>query len=137
MLPPSSGALATMLVLADGRKLRSLREGEVIYNSGEPGRSVYGIVSGTVRLDWNEAGKSETLGPGSTFGIGALVDTEHQRYATATALSDTRLLELNREQFLFALQELPMFGLEMLHDLEVRLGHLHSGAPGFSDSGPA
>ena len=28
---------------------------------------------------------------------------------------------MNREEFLFALQELPMFSLEMLHDLEQRL----------------
>jgi hypothetical protein len=31
---------------------------------------------------------------------------------------------MNREQFLFAMQELPMFGLEMLHDLELRLQRL-------------
>jgi hypothetical protein len=28
---------------------------------------------------------------------------------------------MNRAEFLFALQELPMFSLEMLHDLEQRL----------------
>jgi len=47
-------------------------------------------------------------------------------YGTATALQDTQLLELDREEFLFALQELPMFALEMLHGLEERLGHLRS-----------
>jgi CRP/FNR family transcriptional regulator, cyclic AMP receptor protein len=28
---------------------------------------------------------------------------------------------MNRDELLFAMQELPMFGLEMLHDLEQRL----------------
>ena len=31
---------------------------------------------------------------------------------------------MNREEFLFAMQELPMFGLEMLHDLEQHLQRL-------------
>ena len=46
------------------------------------------------------------------------------RFGTATALSDADLLEMNREEFLFAMQELPVFGLEMLHDLEQRLEQL-------------
>jgi hypothetical protein len=28
---------------------------------------------------------------------------------------------MDRQEFLFAMQELPMFGLEVLHDLEMRL----------------
>ena len=66
----------------------------------------------------------ESLGPGSCFGVGALVDPDHRRFGTATALGDAELLEMNREEFLFAMQELPMFGLEMLHDLEQRLEQL-------------
>jgi hypothetical protein len=31
---------------------------------------------------------------------------------------------MNRQEFMFAMQELPMFGLEMLHDLEQRLQSL-------------
>jgi CRP-like cAMP-binding protein len=31
---------------------------------------------------------------------------------------------MNREEFLFAMQELPMFSLEMMHDLEQRLQRL-------------
>lgn len=46
------------------------------------------------------------------------------------ALSDSELLEINREQFLFAIQELPMFGLEMLHSLEQRLQKLKHQADG-------
>ena len=63
----------------------------------------------------------EVIGPGSSFDFGALVDSEHRRLGTAVALCDSELLEMNRAEFLFALQELPMFSLEMLHDLEQRL----------------
>jgi CRP-like cAMP-binding protein len=113
-----------MAILANGRKLRTVQEGEVIFQAGDAGDSMFGVVDGCVRLEWAEGRSFETLGPGSTFGVGALVDTDHHRYGTARALERTQLLEMNRQEFLFALQELPMFGLEMLHDLEERLGHL-------------
>ena len=64
------------------------------------------------------------IGPGSSFGAGALVDPERRRFGTAVAVRDSKLLEMNREEFLFAMQELPMFSLEMLHDLEQRLQRL-------------
>jgi len=113
-----------MAILANGRELRTVEEGEVIFQAGDPGDSVCGIVDGSVQIAWGEGHGFETLGPGSTFGVSALVDPTHRRYGTATALKTTKLLEMNREEFLFALQELPMFGLEMLHALEERLGHI-------------
>lgn len=119
----SSGALTTMRLLAQTRELRKIPAGGVIFRAGEPGDSVFGIVDGAVRIDWAAGGESEILGPGCSFGVGALVGSEHRRFGTATAVEDTQLLELDREEFLFALQELPMFALEMLHGLEERLGH--------------
>ncbi|MCT0206591.1 cyclic nucleotide-binding domain-containing protein [Synechococcus sp. CS-1332] len=124
MTSPTPGALTTMRLLAQDRGLRTLAAGEVIFRAGDMGASVFGIVDGEVRIDWAEARNSEILGPGSSFGVGALLDYQHRRVGTATALRDTQLLEMDREQFLFALQELPMFALEMLHNLERRLGHL-------------
>jgi CRP-like cAMP-binding protein len=52
------------------------------------------------------------------------VDPEHRRFGTAVALCNSELLEMNREEFLFAMQELPMFSLEMMDDLEQRLQRL-------------
>jgi CRP-like cAMP-binding protein len=74
-----------------------------------------------VKVSWGDDSQYEILGPGSSFGVGALVDPEHRRYGTASAAAATKLLHMNREQFLFAMQELPMFGLEMLFDLDERL----------------
>ncbi|AFY28242.1 Crp/Fnr family transcriptional regulator [Cyanobium gracile] len=124
MTSPSPGALNTMRLLAQNRTLRTVAAGEVIFRAGEAGESVFGIVDGEVRIDWAKGRDSEILGPGNSFGVGALVGSQHQRFGTATALQDTQLLEMNREEFLFALQELPMFALEMLQGLEERLGHL-------------
>ena len=117
----SPGALDTMRILAKSRPLRSLKAGDVIFRSGELGDCLYGVVEGSVKLAWDSDGSFETIEAGSCLGVGALVDPEHRRHGTATALTDTQLLVMNREEFLFALQELPMFGLEMLHALDERL----------------
>ncbi len=42
----------------------------------------------------------------------------------STAISDPQLLQMNRDEFLFAMQKLPMLGLGMLHDLDQRLEQL-------------
>jgi len=112
--------LNTMAALAGKRDLKTVKQGDVIFRAGELGGKLYGVVSGEVQLHWGDDGV-ETIGPGSSFGVGALVDPQHHRFGTAVAIRDSELLEMNREEFLFAMQELPMFGLEMLHDLEQRL----------------
>ena len=112
--------LKTIAALAGARSPKRLSRGDVIFRAGDSGDRLYGVVSGQVQLQWRDD-RTEIIGPGSCFGVAALVDADHRRYATAVALSDAELLEMNREEFLFALQELPMFALEMLHDLEQRL----------------
>jgi CRP-like cAMP-binding protein len=112
--------LNTIRALAGKRELSCVKQGEIIFRKGELGDKLYGVVSGEVQLNWGDDGV-EIIGPGSSFGVGALVEPEHRRFGTAVALCDSELLEMNRDEFLFALQELPMFSLEMLHDLEQRL----------------
>ena len=115
--------LTTIAALAGERAPCRVSQGEVIFREGDLGDKLYGVVSGQVQLRWGDD-RVEMIGPGSCFGVGALVDPEHRRFGTAEAVSDCELLVMNREQFLFAMQELPMFGLEMLHDLELRLQRL-------------
>lgn len=115
--------LNTIAALAGERIPRHVQQGEVIFQAGDLGDSLFAVVSGQVQLSWG-AGLVELIGPGSCFGVGALVDPDHRRFGTAVAMADAELLEMNRQEFLFAMQELPMFGLEMLHDLEQRLQKL-------------
>jgi CRP-like cAMP-binding protein len=115
--------LNTMAALAGKRALMFVKQGEIIFKNGEPGDRLYGVVSGEVRLNWGDQGV-EMIGAGSSFGVGALLGPDHRRFGTAVAICDSELLEMNREEFLFAMQELPMFSLEMMHDLEQRLQKL-------------
>ncbi|MCS5705706.1 cyclic nucleotide-binding domain-containing protein [Synechococcus sp. FGCU-3] len=119
----TSQELLTINALSQNRPTIHVKAGDVIFSPGDFGDQLYGIVSGTVEITWGSVLR-ETIGPGSCFGVGALVDGEHRRYGTATASTDCELLEMDRPEFLFAMQELPLFGLEMLHDLELRLQQL-------------
>lgn len=115
--------LTTISALAGSRATHFIRTGEILYRPDDYGDILYGVVSGQIKLTWG-SDVSETIGPGGCFGVGALLDPEHRRFDTATALSDAELLKMDRPEFLFAIQELPLFGLEMLHDLESRLQQL-------------
>ena len=115
--------LKTMAALASRRPTRTVKAGQVIFRDGDPGDCLYGVVSGEIELSSGGV-PVEMIGPGSCFGATALLEADHCRFGEATAVTDAELLEMNREEFLFAMQELPMFGLEMLHHLEERLKQL-------------
>ena len=117
-------ALDTMLALASKGEVITLKAGEVLFSTGDTGSTMYGLFEGCVRLTWiGESGTQghEDIPTGHVFGAGALVMRDHQRLGTATATSDCRLIEMNREKFLFAVQEAPMFAVELLASIDERL----------------
>jgi CRP/FNR family cyclic AMP-dependent transcriptional regulator len=126
---PSADALIlrSMQLLAHHGTTRSVEPGEVIFAAGDPGDTFFGVLEGAVELSWGDGAEAELLGPGRCFGEGALVQPSHTRHGTARALEATRLLVMDRETFLFALESLPMFALELLASLEVRLQDLRRG----------
>jgi CRP-like cAMP-binding protein len=82
---------------------------------------MFGLLEGQVELSWNESEGKELINAGDVFGAGALVTQEHRRFGSVTAC---RLLVMNREKFLFAVQESPMFAIELLASIDQRLRHL-------------
>ncbi|MFZ9951340.1 MAG: Crp/Fnr family transcriptional regulator [Vulcanococcus sp.] len=117
-------ALHTIQALAGGLAVRLVHAHELIYTAGAPGDSIYCVLAGEIQLAWPDGGK-ELFQPGQVFGVGALVEHDHRRHGTARALQDSELIEMNREEFLFALQETPMFALQLLASLEERLCRSH------------
>jgi len=116
----NSGLLHTMQALATSLPLRVLAPGELLFEAGEPGDSIFCVISGSVELRWGADGM-EQFGPGEVVGVGALVSDNHRRHGTARALEASELIEMGREQFLFAVQETPMFAIELMASLERRL----------------
>jgi CRP-like cAMP-binding protein len=71
--------------------------GAVIFEKGEPGSSLYIIVEGEVRV-YDGQNTLNHLRPRAVFGEMALLDPE-PRLASVAALSDTRLLRLDKAPF--------------------------------------
>jgi CRP-like cAMP-binding protein len=90
---------------------------------------MFGLLEGTVELTWAEANGKEIIRAGDVFGAGALVTENHQRFGNATAITACRLLVMNREKFLFAVQESPLFAIELLASIDARLRLLRNISP--------
>ncbi|MBN3886944.1 MULTISPECIES: Crp/Fnr family transcriptional regulator [unclassified Nostoc] len=96
--------------------------GEVIFEEGQSGDSMYGILEGEVDIVVN--GKVvETIETGEVFGAGILVGVKNRNY-TAIAKVDTKLGFLDEEGFLFAVQETPMFAIQVMKSYSERLSRL-------------
>ena len=78
-------------------------------------------------IDWGK-GIHEALEAGDCFGFDVMADPQKRRYCSATASSPVTLLAMNREHFLLAIQEFPMFALESLQVLDDRLRRVNQQA---------
>ena len=105
------------LALAEVVDLVKLSEGETLFRAGEPGESLYLVRTGEVELSIQDnVGQKITLdtaGRGDFFGEIALLD-EESRTATAVALTDTELIELDRGDLLLLFSKQPDAALHML-----------------------
>jgi CRP/FNR family cyclic AMP-dependent transcriptional regulator len=117
-------ALDTMRALASQGEVLNFAAGDLIFRSGETGACMFGVLEGTVELSWNGEAAHEQIQAGDVFGAGALVTSEHRRYGNAKAVSACKVLVMNREKFLFAVQESPMFAIELLGSIDQRLRQL-------------
>lgn len=72
-------------------------EGDVIYREGESAASLYIVIEGEVRLHRGEQEVMIAI-PKAAFGVWALFE-EEERMVTATCLSDSRLLCLEKDDF--------------------------------------
>ncbi len=113
-----------MRALATNGEVITVAPGELIFRSGEPGDCMFGLLEGQVELSWNGDEGHEQINAGDVFGAGALVTSEHRRYGNAKAITPCRVLVMNREKFLFAVQESPMFAIELLGSIDQRLRDL-------------
>jgi CRP/FNR family cyclic AMP-dependent transcriptional regulator len=102
------------------KRLIKVEPGEIIFRQGEQGQEMYGLLSGEVELKVNDHVK-ETIKAGDIFGEGAIVQPTHTRASTAIAKTDCEIATLDRERFLFAIQETPLFALEVIKSLSDRL----------------
>lgn len=102
------------------RFIRAYQQSEVIFEENSRGNEMYIIYSGKIKLSTIAPGHDVvlgTLGKGDFFGEMALVDAA-PRTATATAEEDnTQLIVLDKERFMYLVQQQPAFALIIMHTL--------------------
>ncbi|MEB3228643.1 MAG: cyclic nucleotide-binding domain-containing protein [Synechocystis sp.] len=100
-----------------------VKAGEVIFKPGDNDSHMFGIIAGEVELSVN-GHPIETLDAGNIFGVGAIIHEDHSRASTAIAKTDCKIAEMNREHFFFAIQQTPMFALEVMRSYSDRFRNL-------------
>jgi CRP/FNR family transcriptional regulator/CRP/FNR family cyclic AMP-dependent transcriptional regulator len=113
-----------MTTLAQGARKRSYRRGDAIVRKGDPGDSMFLILTGQVKIVLpSEEGEEAILGvldAGECFGELSLLDGE-PRSATVVATDPTEVLVVDREQFLAAVAANPRIAIDLLRILAGRL----------------
>jgi CRP/FNR family cyclic AMP-dependent transcriptional regulator len=103
--------------LAEAIDVRELVAGDTLFKAGEPGEALYVVRSGEIELFIKDtAGQRIALaivGAGEMFGELALLD-RGPRTATAIAMGDSVLLELDRDDLLLLFQRSPAAALRLL-----------------------
>jgi len=115
-------------LFARGRNVVSLKAGEVLFRIGDQARSMYVVLSGTLRIgDGNVI--YEDIDAGSIVGEMALID-HGPRSATVTATSDATLAEIDEKRFVFLVERTPHFALNVMRMMSERLRHQNAKAIG-------
>ena len=93
--------------------------GATIFAEGDPGNLMYVVFDGQVRL--SVKGKEvELLGPGNVMGELSLIDAA-PRSATATAVTECKLVPITEHRFMFMVQQTPKFALQIMRVIADRL----------------
>lgn len=107
-----------------------LARGEVVFREGDPGDSLYVIVSGKIKLARSSGDGRESLlsvlGPGEMFGELSLFDPG-PRLSTGYVVSDTELISLGNDALRGFLAEHPEVAMQMLAGLAHRLRRTNEG----------
>lgn len=99
---------------------RNLAPNEVLFQEGEPGATVFGLLNGELELHYD--GTVEIIHAGDVVGEEALLFSDHKRFATAVARIPCEVVFLDRERFLFAIQTgAPTLALAIMASLSERL----------------
>lgn len=109
-------------VFASATQTRTFEAGEVVFEAGDTGTQMYGVISGSVELRDGDAVVA-TLGPDSTFGELAIISKE-PRSLTAVAAEESSLALIDERTFIFLVHETPTFALQVMRSLAGRIKQL-------------
>ncbi|MFP5271029.1 Crp/Fnr family transcriptional regulator [Coleofasciculus sp. G1-WW12-02] len=112
----------TVSILQKQSDPKTFSADQVIFKEGDPANYMYGILEGEVNISIN-GNIVETIGKGEVFGTGTLIGVGDRNYS-AIAKTDCTLAFLDQQRFLFAVQETPIFALNVMKSYSERLNRL-------------
>jgi CRP/FNR family transcriptional regulator, cyclic AMP receptor protein len=105
-------------------KHTTLKRGATICSKGDPGNSLFAVISGTVKISTSSAdGRSaifNLIGPGEIFGEVALLDGL-ARTADATANTNCEMFVIDRREFIPFVKSQPVLAMKFIELLCTRL----------------
>ena len=103
---------------------KHFKSGEIIFREGEIGDGIYVVTDGTVLISalLNNETRCDLsrLGTGDFFGEMAVIDSG-PRSATASAVEDTSVVFVQRDQILKLLEQSPAFSLTLIQEVTRRI----------------
>ena len=114
---------AFLAIANGGRSISKYQANQIIFSQGEPADSVFYIQSGKVKVTVISAQGKEAvvalLGPDEFFGEGCLAGRP-RRVATATAMTECRIMRLEKKAIIRVLQDEPAFSKMFVSHLLAR-----------------
>ena len=105
-------------------KHSTLKRGATIFSKGDPGNSLFAVISGTVKISVSSPdGRSaifNLIGPGEIFGEIAVLDGQ-ARTADATANTNCEIFVIDRREFLPFVRSQPALAMKFIELLCTRL----------------
>jgi CRP-like cAMP-binding protein len=92
--------------------------GETIFKVGDPDKVLYAVLEGEVEILFNGQ-VLEVVGEGGIMGEKSLVD-DNPHTTTAIARTDCKIARVDERQFMFLVQETPMFAIHVMRVMAQR-----------------
>ena len=114
---------------------KEYKQGDVIFRQGESGNCMYVIQEGEVEAVAEADGKElklRTMGPNDFFGEMALFEQE-TRTATIRAIRPTRVLTIDKKNFLGGIHEDPSLAFRIVKTMSHRIRDLTDRLAGYQE----
>jgi len=112
--------MANLDIFRNDPSVRSFDSGEVIFERGAAGKTMFVVVEGEVELKLSDDHVLAIVGPGDVFGEMALID-DQPRSATATARDGVKVAPIDEKRFTYLVQNTPYFALEVMRVMAHRV----------------
>ncbi len=117
--------MTTINLFQNSKDWQPFTAGQTIFAEGQPGHTMYVVKVGQVEIKVGDK-QVGIVEAGSIIGEMALIEPGLPRSATAVALVDCELVEIDERSFNFMVQQTPYFALQVMQIMANRLRRMDS-----------